>query len=352
MCYLCTRFVPIQSLDQRVSCRSVLSPLTPDEVGPYIERRLEVAQRGTAVLAAHEQPPPTVKFTPAAVEVIADVSGGIPRAVNEVCACALEIGYEREVRSLDRQVAVAAARQVGLTVPSPSGPTRGRPIAMTMWVAGVTAVAVDCLVADLRSPLADGTRTLQTDGGHVCETRRPRRKRLRPSWRRPSRRRPKARCPPLTACFLSWGLLRVASARAPSRARSERAACRPSPVSMPPAIRMSCWSARMSRARRRSKRSDRSRRFIIQTSGLCPSVADVESARDPTRSIVRRRQALCGTRGILTRVSLAVAACSATGLERASLLSRSSERCPASEPQPSRGSSARTLVGFSMRSFR
>ena len=131
----------IQSLDQRVSCRSVLSPLTPDEVGPYIERRLEVAQRGTAVLAAHEQPPPTVKFTPAAVEVIADVSGGIPRAVNEVCACALEIGYEREVRSLDRQVAVAAARQVGLTVPSPSGPTRGRPIAMTMWVAGVTAVA-------------------------------------------------------------------------------------------------------------------------------------------------------------------------------------------------------------------
>ena len=90
--------------DGLIACRAALGPLGIDEVAPYIARRLEVA--GSAE--------PAATFTPAAVDAVARVSGGVPRTVNLLCDRALAIGSARQMRSIDQAVILDAARSTGL----------------------------------------------------------------------------------------------------------------------------------------------------------------------------------------------------------------------------------------------
>lgn len=111
----------MQQLNQRVARRCELQPLSEAEVGDYIERRLTVAASPAAldgqIVADITDASNVVRFSPAAVKAVADISGGIPRLVNTLCDRALEAGYERQLRVLDPDAVVEAAARLRLDLP-------------------------------------------------------------------------------------------------------------------------------------------------------------------------------------------------------------------------------------------
>jgi general secretion pathway protein A len=68
----------LRQLDQRVSIRYELKPLTRDETAAYVAHRVQVAGGSNAV-----------SFTPKALQHVHQHSGGIPRLINLVCDRAL-----------------------------------------------------------------------------------------------------------------------------------------------------------------------------------------------------------------------------------------------------------------------
>lgn len=72
----------LRQLKQRVSLRSTIAPLAAHEVGKYIRFRLKTAGAERVDL-----------FEPEAVELIGQVSVGIPRVINNICDNALLHGY-------------------------------------------------------------------------------------------------------------------------------------------------------------------------------------------------------------------------------------------------------------------
>jgi general secretion pathway protein A len=96
----------LRQLDQRVARRVQLYPLADGEVQDYISRRLAVASA------------PAVPFTPDAMTAIQQISGGIPRVINTLCDRALEVGCERQLKRLDRDIIHAAADRLKLAVPA------------------------------------------------------------------------------------------------------------------------------------------------------------------------------------------------------------------------------------------
>lgn len=87
----------LRQLRQRVSLLSTLRPLPADEVVHYINHRLRAAGRDDNSL-----------FTPAAVKLIAEMSEGIPRNINNICFNALSLGCALKQTTID----VDAIRQV------------------------------------------------------------------------------------------------------------------------------------------------------------------------------------------------------------------------------------------------
>src|SRR5688500_1546651 len=98
----------LRQLNQRVSRRCRIEPLKESELGAYINHRLEAAMPvGEA---------PQVSFTPTAVKTISALSEGVPRIVNLLCDRALEIGYAHGETSIDRRLAVLAAKDLEMPV--------------------------------------------------------------------------------------------------------------------------------------------------------------------------------------------------------------------------------------------
>jgi general secretion pathway protein A len=115
----------MRQLNQRVARRCELHPLSAEEVGEYIGRRLTVAAEpppGVAFISNDVAGPvkPAVEFDPDALAAIAELSRGIPRVVNTICDRALEIGHQRQARTLDTEIVTSAAEQLKLTPPRPS----------------------------------------------------------------------------------------------------------------------------------------------------------------------------------------------------------------------------------------
>jgi general secretion pathway protein A len=88
----------LRQLRQRVSLLSTLAPLPPEEVARYMNHRMRAAGRADGL-----------PFTGAAVKMIADMSEGIPRNINNICFNALSLGCSLRHRTVDidvlRQVA-------------------------------------------------------------------------------------------------------------------------------------------------------------------------------------------------------------------------------------------------------
>ena len=91
----------LRALNERITRRTELTPLTAAEVDHYIGHRLAVAGGRKAVT-----------FEPEAVRLIADLSRGLPRRVNLICDRALEEGRAARSSVIDASMIRRAARAI------------------------------------------------------------------------------------------------------------------------------------------------------------------------------------------------------------------------------------------------
>ena len=100
----------LRQLRQRVSLLSTLKPFAADEVGKYVEHRLRAAGRQDNSL-----------FTASAVKMIAEMSEGIPRNINNICFNALSLGCALRQKTIDVDILrqVAADLDIGTMVSDP-----------------------------------------------------------------------------------------------------------------------------------------------------------------------------------------------------------------------------------------
>jgi general secretion pathway protein A len=99
---------PMRQLDQRVSIRYQLKPLTRDEVAGYVMHRLTVAG-GSSV----------VTFHPKALDLIHRRAAGIPRLVNLLCDRALLAAYSARTNRVTDEMVRRAAESLELEEPRP-----------------------------------------------------------------------------------------------------------------------------------------------------------------------------------------------------------------------------------------
>ncbi|MDF0533779.1 AAA family ATPase [Shewanella sp. A32] len=90
----------LRQLAQRITARYHLLPLTEQEVGLYVQHRLQVAGRMEPL------------FNKGAIRALHRFSGGIPRIINLLCERALMAGYGQSKTPIDRRMVNAAAAEV------------------------------------------------------------------------------------------------------------------------------------------------------------------------------------------------------------------------------------------------
>jgi len=93
----------LRQLDQRIAIRYQLKPLLPAEVTAYIAHRLAIANSTR-----------TVMFTPKALGLVHESSGGIPRLINLVCDRALLGGFAARTTRIDADIVSKAAEGLDL----------------------------------------------------------------------------------------------------------------------------------------------------------------------------------------------------------------------------------------------
>lgn len=104
----------LRALDERISRRAVLGPLPPADVDDYIQHRLTVAGGKD-----------TIEFTPESVNLVAELSRGVPRRINLLCDRTLEAGRVEGTNVITPAI-VQRANQMG-TGQAPSSPRPPRP---------------------------------------------------------------------------------------------------------------------------------------------------------------------------------------------------------------------------------
>ena len=118
----------LRQLDQRISIRAALKPLTREEVEAYIAHRLWVARGSTAVV-----------FEPDALDVVHRFTGGVPRIINLLADRGLMAGSAARVNRITPGLIEEAAHNLGLKVPAVAAPETRRRLP---WAAAVALLAV------------------------------------------------------------------------------------------------------------------------------------------------------------------------------------------------------------------
>ena len=95
----------LRQLDQRVSIRYQLTPLSAQEVAAYVSHRLHVANATRPVT-----------FEPDAIEQVHLYSGGIPRLINLICDRSLLGAFAAQTTRIDADIVNAAAEGLDLQV--------------------------------------------------------------------------------------------------------------------------------------------------------------------------------------------------------------------------------------------
>ena len=90
----------LRQLNERIGARAMLNALRPNEIQEYIDFRLR-ARNGSAQEV----------FSPSALKIIADHSGGIPRRINVLCHNAMLLAYTSDSKRVRGQHAKAAAAE-------------------------------------------------------------------------------------------------------------------------------------------------------------------------------------------------------------------------------------------------
>ncbi|HEY2121877.1 MAG TPA: N-acetylmuramoyl-L-alanine amidase [Candidatus Acidoferrum sp.] len=91
----------LAQLLQRITVLKHLEPLSPDETAGYIRHRLKVAGYHGDTL-----------FEPPALAIVAELSHGIPRNINKLCARALLEGYAAGSQSISSDIVEKAAQRL------------------------------------------------------------------------------------------------------------------------------------------------------------------------------------------------------------------------------------------------
>lgn len=99
---------PMYALNERITRRVALTPLSRDEVEAYVNHRLAVA--------GGEK----VSFQPDALRLVAELSRGLPRRVNVLCDRALQEGRVEGVMSISADLVKRAAKALAGAHPPPS----------------------------------------------------------------------------------------------------------------------------------------------------------------------------------------------------------------------------------------
>jgi type II secretory pathway predicted ATPase ExeA len=85
-------------LAQRLAMRAHLGPFTETDSADYVRHRLSTAGTEQEI------------FTPKAYELIHDLSGGIPRRINNICNLALLLGASRGLEIVDEMIIYDVSR--------------------------------------------------------------------------------------------------------------------------------------------------------------------------------------------------------------------------------------------------
>lgn len=109
----------LRQLNQRISIRCELLPLSRRETAEYIRHRLRVASAG----------PPGVNFTDDAIKVIFNYSGGIPRLINLIGDRCLIAGLAGQSQTIDRRLARQAVENLELS----KNPSSSRFVLRPRW---------------------------------------------------------------------------------------------------------------------------------------------------------------------------------------------------------------------------
>lgn len=94
----------LRQLNERITVRHNLQPLTPRNVRRYVDYRLHVAGG-----------PGKIRFTSGAFVLIYDFTEGIPRRINALCDRALLIAYTKGTSKINRSLVKLAAEDIGLS---------------------------------------------------------------------------------------------------------------------------------------------------------------------------------------------------------------------------------------------
>jgi general secretion pathway protein A len=97
----------LRQLNQRITVRRQLKPLTEEESRQYIEHRLNKAGSSTAEI-----------YTPEAVSLICRHGKGSPRIINIICYLALAAGYAFSKKKIDEAVVKEVVSILGRQKPS------------------------------------------------------------------------------------------------------------------------------------------------------------------------------------------------------------------------------------------
>ena len=102
----------MRQLNQRISRRCHIEPLSASEVGAYVSCRLDAAMP--------DGEPARVHFTPGALAAVSRLSGGVPRIINLLCDRTLELEsvHWSGGESIDRGRVLSAAKDLDLPIPS------------------------------------------------------------------------------------------------------------------------------------------------------------------------------------------------------------------------------------------
>ena len=93
----------LRQLNERITVRYHLKPLSPPEVREYIRHRLAVANG-----------PGSIQFTRGSFSLIYNFSEGIPRRINALCDRALLIAYAKNISKIDRKIIRLAVHDIGI----------------------------------------------------------------------------------------------------------------------------------------------------------------------------------------------------------------------------------------------
>ena len=139
----------MRQLDQRISLKAMLQPLTRDDVTRYVTHRLTVAGESVSVV-----------FERAALKRLHALSAGVPRVINLLCDRALMAGAERGVHEITPAMINEAADAVSFRrAPAEVDQPRRRSRGLAWGLAGSLVLGVLAAVT-LTAPLH---RFVQTD---------------------------------------------------------------------------------------------------------------------------------------------------------------------------------------------